>query len=118
MAASRIKPNTPTANLFAISGFREVDGSILVTKLENLREAYVPGASHLMIRALVEEVDNSTGRLRMGATWVDYNAMLSTTGFEAVRPGDIVTIGGIQPVRNGEILAFDGLLSPWNGYPD
>ena len=48
----------------------------------------------------------------MGATWVDYTSVLSITGFEAVRPGDIVTIGGIQPVRNGEILAIDGLLDP------
>ena len=112
MEALGIEPDSTSSNLFAISGTREIDGSITVTRLENLQETYVPGASRLMIRALVEEVDGAKGRLRIGAAWVDYNSVLSATGFEAVRPGDIVTIGGIQPLRNGEILAMHGSLDP------
>jgi hypothetical protein len=96
--------------LFAVTGRLEVDGSVTVTHLENLHESFVPGASTVMVRAMVQDIDPGHARLQIGTTWVDYTALLWATDFSEVRPGNIVTISGIQIAEDGLILAESGLL--------
>jgi SCY1-like protein 2 len=87
----------------AIHGSLLPDGSVAYAWAETLG-SYVAGSDRVFETGIVTNVDESSGRLSIGDSEIDYTAALSEQGATVPNKGDMVAVAGIQPEIGGVVL--------------
>jgi hypothetical protein len=70
---------------------------------------YIPGVSTVRVKASINTVDSTTGRLTVGGLTVDYTSQLSLNPTLAPAPGTAIEVFGTQPVARGTLLIGSGV---------
>ena len=87
----------------AIHGSLLPDGSVAYAWAEGLG-SYVAGSDSVFETGVVTSVNETTGRLSIGESEVDYTAALSEEGATVPTKGDMVAVSGVQPEIGGVVL--------------
>jgi len=87
----------------AIHGSLLPDGSVAYAWAESLGP-YVAGSDRVFETGIVTSVNESSGRLSIGDSEIDYTAALSEQGATVPNKGDMVAVAGIQPEVGGIVL--------------
>jgi hypothetical protein len=87
----------------AIHGSLLPDGSVAYAWAEPLG-SYVAGSDRVFETGIVTNVNESSGRLSIGDSEIDYTAALSEQGATVPNKGDMVAVAGIQPETGGVVL--------------
>jgi hypothetical protein len=87
----------------AIHGSLLPDGSVAYAWAERLG-SYVAGSDSVFETGIVTSVNETTGRLSIGESEIDYTAALSEQGATAPNKGDMVAVAGVQPEIGGVVL--------------
>jgi hypothetical protein len=87
----------------AIHGSLMPDGSVAYAWAEPLG-SYVAGSDRVFETGIVTSVDETSGRLSIGDSEIDYTAALSEQGATVPNKGDMVAVAGIQPEIGGLVL--------------
>ena len=74
---------------------------------------YVPGVSHVFLKATAKANDPSLAIARVGSVLVDYSRQILEVGSANVERGAIVSVSGVQPNPGGVILG--SCISVLNG---
>jgi hypothetical protein len=93
----------------AVLGQPAVAGYLLAERVVLLSAEYVPGASRVLIKAVIDSVDTSIARATVAGLSVDYATTLSSSAQIAIAGGSVVEVSGIQPVASGVMLADEVL---------
>ncbi|HWM66772.1 MAG TPA: hypothetical protein VNO35_09310, partial [Steroidobacteraceae bacterium] len=88
----------------SVYGKLQDDGTLAVSKVTN-QGIYVPGASHVVLTALVQQVHTSVGRAKVGGLDVDLTSINTMDGTTSVVSGSVVQVSGTQPSSHGLVLA-------------
>jgi hypothetical protein len=88
----------------SVYGKLQDDGTLAVSKVTN-QGIYVPGASHVVLTALVQQVHASVGRAKVGGLDVDLTSINTMDGTTSVVSGSVVQVSGTQPSSHGLVLA-------------
>jgi hypothetical protein len=87
----------------AIHGSLLPDGSVAYAWAESLG-SYVAGSDSVFETGIVTGVNETTGRLSIGESEIDYTAALSEQGATVPNKGDMVAVSGVQPEIGGVVL--------------
>src|SRR5882757_3595419 len=88
----------------SVYGKMQDDGTLAISKVTN-QGIYVPGASHVVLTALVQQVHASVGRAKVGGLDVDLTSINTVDGTTSVVSGSVVQVSGTQPSSHGLVLA-------------
>jgi hypothetical protein len=88
----------------SVYGKMRDDGTLAISKVTN-QGIYVPGATHVVLTALVQQVHASVGRAKVGGLDVDLTSIGTTSASTSVVSGTVVQISGTQPSTHGVVLA-------------
>ena len=88
----------------SVYGKMRDDGTLTISELTS-QGVYVPGASHVVLTAVVQQVRASIGRAKIGGVDVDLTSVSAADGATSVVSGTVVQISGTQPSSHGVVLA-------------
>ncbi|MBS0417483.1 MAG: hypothetical protein JSR66_07200, partial [Proteobacteria bacterium] len=100
----RLPEGVVVGDSVSIYGKLNDDGTFAISKLTS-SGVYVPGASHVLLTAVVQQVQKSVGRAKVGGVDVDLTSVIATEGSPSVASGNVVQVSGTQPASRGVILA-------------
>ena len=90
--------------LVNVYGKLQPDGTVSDAVVERVSD-YVTGSDTLYLKGKVTAVSAKIGRIAIGASTIDYTALLSDSSFHVPALGDNVEIVGTQPTNRGVVLA-------------
>ena len=98
-------------HVLAVYGSVAADGSFeIATVREQDTANYVPGATHLYLKASISSLDSTHGTARIGSLLVSYTNALHTLVAEDLSVGAVVSFSGLQFAGNNELYADNGLV--------
>jgi hypothetical protein len=89
----------------AVLGHPAVAGLLPAERIVVLGAEYVPGASRVLLKAVIDRVESGTASATFGGLRVDYAASLSSSYQDVFVGGSAVEVSGIQPAVSGVMLA-------------
>ncbi len=98
-----------TEQPLAVSDFVRIEGRLssagdfVPMRLFVLPDAYVPGASQVLLTGKVTAVDAARGLAKVGRQWVDYTPLLGLSNVQ-LSVGQRVFLVGTQPAPEGVVL--------------
>ena len=96
--------NLSVGSVVNVYGRLEATGRISDVAVEDLAY-FASGADSLYLKGVVTAVSQQVGHLRIGATDVDYTALLASSNFRVPAAGDVAEFSGTAPKTGGVFLA-------------
>ncbi|HWX28875.1 MAG TPA: hypothetical protein VNZ53_15730 [Steroidobacteraceae bacterium] len=95
----------------AVYGSVAADGSFEVAEVREEKSIdYVPGATHVYLKATISSVDQLNGTARIGSLSVGYSNALHSLVADDLAVGAVVSFSGLRFAENGKLYADNGLV--------
>ena len=88
----------------SVFGTANSDGSLVISQVQ-AGSSYVPGATAVVLTAIVQKINAALGRATVGGLNVDITSLNVIDPTQALAVGTVVQVSGTQPSSGGLILA-------------
>nr|MDJ0919257.1 hypothetical protein [Woeseiaceae bacterium] len=102
MASHGVLRNLTVGDVVSVTGNVVGAGWLYADVVNVSTDAYVPGATPVLLTGMPSEVDHTYGTVQMGGVTIDFTAALA----DGVLPSrGILVFEGIQPVKDGMVIS-------------